>query len=242
MKALGPRPPAPTALADPAKRAAWYADLRTPGGEILRRWGDDEIRRALYSLGGGECAWCGGVLERGWPVDHYLPKTPFPRLSYLWENLLPSCGTCNDRVKGDYRPPRVADDTLIDPALVPGTGERHYLPATVLPDAADRLVEPAAEDPAAHLVFEPAISGYRPVTRTGTITRDRFFPEKDFGKRLATLSDLVARAVKDASDAPDLKRRLDDLAAYGGRSFYIQAYARFWCAMTQKTHLLSAPS
>lgn len=36
--------------------------------------------------------------------DHYLPKSKYPFVSFLRENLYPICNTCNSRYKGDKNP------------------------------------------------------------------------------------------------------------------------------------------
>ncbi|MPM02394.1 hypothetical protein SDC9_48642 [bioreactor metagenome] len=47
------------------------------------------------------CPCCG--LSSPDTIDHYLPKTEFPEYSILPINLIPSCGTCNNLKKSNWR-------------------------------------------------------------------------------------------------------------------------------------------
>lgn len=53
-----------------------------------------KIRTILFEKYGGKCAYCGVDLEKGWNVDHIIPK----RLGGTddLENLNPSCRACNN--------------------------------------------------------------------------------------------------------------------------------------------------
>lgn len=227
MRALPPRPAAPPVLAD-ADRAAWYADLRKTDGTIKDRWGRSGVRDALLALGDGCCAWCGRRLEKGWPVDHVLPKEHFPRLAYCWENLLPSCSTCNLVRKRAYAPPALLKDTLIDPALTPADGEHAYEPRTHLLPLEERLVEPALEDPSLHLRFEPVIHGYVAHTDAGRITLNKLFSDKDYAERCEDICRPVLRQVESARDTDDLVAALEEFVALVGCRAHIYAYATFW--------------
>ena len=55
------------------------------------RW--REFRPDLESAFGGLCAYC-EELCRG-SVDHFQPKSKFPRFVYVWSNWLFSCSDCN---------------------------------------------------------------------------------------------------------------------------------------------------
>lgn len=213
------------------RRRAWYADLRDNDGEIRRRWGANAIRAGVSALAEGCCAWCGGRLEKGWPVDHFLPKEHFPRLSYCWEDLLPSCHTCNTVRKRTYAPPGLTRDSLVDPALDPAPGERVYDPASLLPALDDRLLDPTVDDPAIHLQFQPALHGYLALTQVGTTTAGRMFAERDDAMRWKKLGDHVRWCVNHARSPDDLRVALDELVALVGQRFYVEAYAAFWMAM-----------
>src|SRR5688572_5918502 len=104
------RPTPPACLNDGndasiATRRAWHEDLYKQDGSIKDRWNSQDldahrvssIRRMLESCSAKRCAWCEIYLEKGWHVDHWLPKTQFPWVAYCWDNLLPSCPPCNSR-------------------------------------------------------------------------------------------------------------------------------------------------
>lgn len=117
---------------------------------------------ALHVAQHGKCAWCEEQIRLGGAhVEHYRPKTGAWRhsrgevpqvdphcywwLAWTWENLLLSCGTCNDPAhKGNYFP------------LDPRPRRRKKL-ATVWPRPrsvgreSPLLIDPASGDPA----FDP---------------------------------------------------------------------------------------
>ena len=235
MRDLRPRSAAPAPLSDAqvAQRREWYAHLTRPGGRIHDRWGRDEVRAALAVLSDGCCAWCGALLNSGWPVDHYLPKERFPELAYCWENLLPSCTACNTVRKRGYSPPGLNDRSLIDPALSESEGRAHYKPDTLLATLSPRLVEPTVEDPAVHLKFEPVKAGYTQLSPIGDTTRRTLFheAEKDFATRMAGLSADVEWRVKNARSPDALREGLMVLIRLVGSRVYVEAYARMWLAL-----------
>lgn len=60
-------------------------------------WTGDDVRERLAEDFHGKCYLCEGVLQRGWQVDHLRPRSAFPALTYVWTNLYPACGSCNQR-------------------------------------------------------------------------------------------------------------------------------------------------
>jgi len=49
-------------------------------------------------------------------VEHYRPKSVFPKLALVWENLLWACPNCN-RFKGDRFPPDTEPgERILNPA------------------------------------------------------------------------------------------------------------------------------
>ena len=70
-------------------------------------YGSDDVRAALEELFGFKCAYCESILEEtGWNVEHFRPKGRVAEnrqhpgyywLAYVWENLYPSCVSCNQR-------------------------------------------------------------------------------------------------------------------------------------------------
>jgi hypothetical protein len=47
------------------------------------------------------CCYCG--FRDATDLDHYLPRTIYPEFSVLTENLVPACGTCNNRKRAYFR-------------------------------------------------------------------------------------------------------------------------------------------
>jgi 5-methylcytosine-specific restriction endonuclease McrA len=52
-----------------------------------------KIRDIVYAKFDGHCAYCGCVLEKGWQVDHIIPKVDGGKDDL--NNLHPSCPKCN---------------------------------------------------------------------------------------------------------------------------------------------------
>lgn len=76
-----------------------------------RKWADDEVRGPLIHRFRKSCAYCGigigetlsvtGEMIPYGQVDHYWPKSKYPKKVYQWNNLYWCCKDCNQR-KGDY--------------------------------------------------------------------------------------------------------------------------------------------
>lgn len=83
------------------------------------------LRGALLTMSQEKCAYCEQEAV-GFEIDHVRPKVRHAAHTFVWENLLPSCGTCN-KIKGD-------------------------LPETELGQPA--VLDPSGEDPGAHIKWE----------------------------------------------------------------------------------------
>lgn len=90
----------------------------------------------LYHVSHGKCAFCESYMaDVSTPhIEHYRPKSRFPDLAFDWDNWLLSCQRCNDK---KWRHFPLCDD----------------LPC---------LIDPATEDPEAHITF----TGYVPISNT----------------------------------------------------------------------------
>ena len=216
------------------RRRAWYSDLRDSREQIRDRWNErDEmnaqpIRKAVYELGGGCCAWCGERLS-DWHVEHYLPKDKFPRLSYCWQVMLPSCTTCNLRRKQSWCPPALVRDSLFDPALDTSTqvGDP-YEPGVVLPPIEERLVDPAFDDPARHLRFEPALCQYLALSSIGRCTVTRIFGEKAQAERWERVGNFVRTIVESSATPDERQSMLAQLVSLIGSETCVREYAKHW--------------
>lgn len=77
-------------------------------------WSEEYIKNALLNMSHGKCAYCECRLEdsgRYMEVEHFHDKSNYPDEVVVWENLLPSCKTCNTH-KGTH-------DTYIEPIINP---------------------------------------------------------------------------------------------------------------------------
>lgn len=57
----------------------------------------NRIEKALQK-GGSHCHYCEGSL--GTSIEHFYPRGFYPNLTFVWENYLWSCQTCNTQYKG----------------------------------------------------------------------------------------------------------------------------------------------
>ncbi|CAG0989081.1 hypothetical protein ANRL4_02352 [Anaerolineae bacterium] len=59
-----------------------------------------KVRETLRSMCGGieRCAYCED--SHATSIDHFRPKTCYPELTFVWENYVPACPSCNQN-KGD---------------------------------------------------------------------------------------------------------------------------------------------
>lgn len=42
------------------------------------------------------CAFCDDKIKKG-TIEHFRPSSEYPRLSYVWNNLFPSCNECQEK-------------------------------------------------------------------------------------------------------------------------------------------------
>ncbi|MGR6008365.1 HNH endonuclease [Bacillus cereus] len=80
---------------------------------LIAHYRHGDIKNALFSISNEKCAFCeskpaeSGNIE----VEHYIPKSEYPHLTFDWSNLLPVCRKCNE-AKGTL-------DTLEEPIVNP---------------------------------------------------------------------------------------------------------------------------
>jgi hypothetical protein len=161
----GPEPPALATARqnhlDAATKA--HAENGTVPKDLLVGYASTPVQKALYSAQHGKCAWCEEtVRQSGTHVEHYRPKNGAWRhrrsarskqidahcywwLCWSWQNLLLSCGPCNNPAhKGNYF-------WLATPwtASPPGAWPAPHDVATEHP----LLIDPASQDPLDHIVW-----------------------------------------------------------------------------------------
>ena len=74
---------------------------------VRNRYRHNQIQSALRKMFRGKCAYCESkIAHLSDPhIDHYRPKSSFPKLTFDWNNLILACGICNSaRYKGDKFP------------------------------------------------------------------------------------------------------------------------------------------
>ncbi|MBZ9748313.1 hypothetical protein LB516_24075 [Mesorhizobium sp. CO1-1-7] len=173
---------APDVLADVGSPAAaerqaaheYYNALPLPTASMtFSAYGNDEVKHRLNELFNYKCAYCETDFGPGMPVDveHFRPKGRvvgpagnllFPGYWWLastWANLLPSCIDCN---RGRWHQLDGSHYKYGKENLFPLKGGA--MPATTPAAVATEeplLIDPAAEDPAAHLnhVYKQSPSG-----------------------------------------------------------------------------------
>lgn len=141
-----------------------------PEGDRSAAWNDKQNRhvqrfkRIVASHAAlvqeGRCAWCNlltGVDVRRSPErDHIAPKARYPRWTFVAQNVLMACESCNGpRIKGQRDPVEIAAD--------------EYESTTFL------IVHPYRDDPADHLVYNgPALLFVTGLTPKGIAKIDFF--------------------------------------------------------------------
>lgn len=83
-----------------------------------KRYRHRQIKEALKTDFASKCAYCESYIahiDYG-DIEHFRPKSKFPELCFNWDNLLLSCGICNDSAhKGDFFPGAAEGGPLINP-------------------------------------------------------------------------------------------------------------------------------
>lgn len=77
-------------------------------------WNREDIKTSLLAMSFGKCCYCECKVTRQGvyvEVEHYVPKKIEPSSVLVWENLLPSCKTCNG-AKSTY-------NTFVNPIVHP---------------------------------------------------------------------------------------------------------------------------
>lgn len=77
-------------------------------------WNKNQIKEPLYSSSNCKCAYCECKLQRTdsyCEIEHFYPKSIYPKKVLEWDNLLPSCKRCNIS-KSDHD---TGKDTIVNP-------------------------------------------------------------------------------------------------------------------------------
>lgn len=85
------------------------------------RYKQKAIRTALgEKMFQGKCAYCESRIahDQDPPIEHFRPKSAYPKLCFAWKNLLWACGKCNGtEFKGDKFPLKVEGGPILDPTF-----------------------------------------------------------------------------------------------------------------------------
>jgi hypothetical protein len=205
-----------------------YLDLRGSDGKIKQRWNHSNqdilnfrvFFREIFDL---ECAYCGIRVDRE-EIDHFLPKSKFPYLSYCYDNYIFSCHTCNQK-KGDFYP-KILENINYGEKILLGEieGIIEFNKKSILSKAIDnRLIEPTFDKIEDHLAFNVLTCEYTAKTKAGEFTKVKFF-DINFSAKMAELSDCVSNLVVIGLTIDSVLETYKVL----GYSFYIKKMFYYW--------------
>lgn len=163
------------------------------------------VRTGLESMARGalRCMYCDD--SRGTDIDHFEPLERAPLRAFAWLNHLLACSFCNSNVK------------------------RHQYPVSA--EGACLLVDPTAEDPAAHLRLMLMTGTYDPLSPKGQATIEVF------GLNRADLvkgrRDAFVRARSNLRDWHNLRRNADPEAGRVAQALLDSPFIDVVHAMTQ---------
>lgn len=236
------REKAPDVLLDKTKMIKNYQNLRGKNDKIKPRWntmmedGEKIVRKELYKMSNECCAYCGKKISCiEMDVDHFLPSSKFPYLSYCWYNFLPSCKLCNQSFKKDIYPKISQNITLVERCLINEdlkdkgvkiTKPMLFTKKIVLNKVFinDRLIDPSFDEIEEHLEFNPLLYNYKGKTNIGKKTADTFFSKVEFQKSIEGISNIVLRIVYEGNSY----NLVGDLIETYGYEFYYDFYWDFW--------------
>ena len=225
----------PSKLLDNAAKKDYYVHLRNKTTQkIIPRWNtitqnkEQIIRKNLLTISKMECAYCGKrIASSDLDVDHYLPSSQFPYLSYCWENYLPSCKRCNQALKKDYTPALLKGKVLIESCATTLVGHYDciYNQTTVYRLAGnERLIDPTFDHVEDHLEYNPEFHYYKSKTDIGEKTIEVFFTDIETQRSLEKISIIVRKAVQQGNDWDFIEEIIDGY----GSSFYYKKYWEYW--------------
>jgi len=101
------RPKRPGYLDNYKKWGREYHEKRQEGlkpkwHKKIRQW--EQLKRDLAKLTSDHCSFCDSyplVAKNKQTVEHFKPRSQYPKLTYVWHNLFLSCETCQ-KAKGDH--------------------------------------------------------------------------------------------------------------------------------------------
>ena len=103
--------------------AKWTKEIlsaKTPEArhKAIERYRHEGIKNVLVEMFAGKCAYCESKIlhiDYG-DIEHFKPKSKYPKEAVKWENLLLSCKRCNSAAyKGDKFPSQSEGGLLVNP-------------------------------------------------------------------------------------------------------------------------------
>lgn len=98
------------------KKEDWKAALLSENSQTNQiKYRDPEIKTALLSETSNKCVYCESKIGHNCPgdIEHKIPKSLKPELTFDWDNMTIACNECNRR-KGQYYDP---DCMFLDPNI-----------------------------------------------------------------------------------------------------------------------------
>ena len=129
-----------------AERTEAIREAKDRRAEAAKLWNSkpsvvfQEIREQLQRMAGGRsrCMYCEDSL--GTDIEHFYPRTSYPRRTFEWSNYLLACSHCNSNLKRDEFP---------------------------LDKRRPALIDPSKDDPRKHLMFLPESGAFDPIGPKG---------------------------------------------------------------------------
>jgi len=214
------------------KKIEFYKNLREGNGKIKDRWNSptyqNDLHQTLLEMSEEECSYCGiKISHSSLEIDHYLPSSKFPYLSYCFENYLASCHTCNSRKKRNEFPKSLlSQQDILGEAILVGQIENivAYNKSELLPKTNDRIIEPSFDRINEHLEFDPSLGIYKTKTEIGRNTNRLFFEHREVTIHLQKLSLNVFKKIEEGSS----KESILDWGNLYGESYYIESFYEYW--------------
>lgn len=208
-------------------KLAFYKNLKNSNGNVKPRWNNsphkeffEEIFEKIFD---SECVFC-GAKERTLDIEHYLPTSKFPYLSYAYDNLLLSCKYCNQTLKRNISPESLDGINYGEKYLIGEIdGIVEYNKKKVLKNIEDRLIEPTFDDIEKHIEFKYDTGVYIDKTNIGRITNTMFFSKKT-AEIINRIKYIVMLLVKENKGDDVLKEIIET----HGYSYYYRTYFEYW--------------
>lgn len=70
---------------------------------VVNKYRHEEITSAVNKRTKGKCSFCESIIETVsyTNIEHFYPKSLYPKFTFKWSNLIPACNRCNVKKK-DY--------------------------------------------------------------------------------------------------------------------------------------------